>query len=362
MESASTRADTADGAARAAARAAARVVPRAARMLRVGDFSQLARVTVRTLRHYDALGLLRPARTDPATGYRYYAVAQLARLSRVLALRDLGFPLAEVRRLADADVAPAELRAVLERRRAAAARRVEDEAARLARVEARLRQLERSEAIVTAGGLASDYPVALKRVGPLTVAAARATVPRVADMPAYRCALYAAVYAHLARRGVAPGAELALYHHRTYTERRIALEAAVAIAGPQAANRWAGAADGHADGTAPATAEVRVRGVPGATVASVVHAGALPDVGQAISALYAWLGASGYAAAGPYRELHLFGREQELASVDHVVLELQLPVARPGGRPRRPGAPARPGAPRAVGASAAERGGPLTLP
>lgn len=329
-------------------------------MLRVGDFSQLARVTVRALRHYDALGLLRPARTDPTTGYRYYAVEQLVRLSRVLALRDLGFPLAEVRRLADAHVPPADLRAVLERRRAAAARRVEDEAARLARVEARLAQLERAEATLAAGGVASDYPVALKRVGPLTVAAARATVPRVADMPAYRCALYAAVYAHLARRGVAPGPELALYHHRTYTERRIALEAAVAIDGP-GAGAAGGHADRHADERAPGAADVRVREVPGATVASVVHAGALPDVGQAISALYAWLGASGYAAAGPYRELHLFGREQALADVDHVVLELQLPVARPGAAAVAARRRTRHAA-RSRDATAPERGGPLTLP
>jgi DNA-binding transcriptional MerR regulator len=320
-------------------------------MLRVGDFSQLARVTVRALRHYDALGLLRPARTDLATGYRYYAVEQLARLGRVLALRDLGFPLAEVRRLADADVPPGELRALLERRRAAAARRADEEAARLARVEARLLQLERLEA-GGPGGDAADYPVALKRVPAFAVVAARATVPRVADMRAYRCALYAAVYAHLDRAGVAPGAELALYHHRAYTERRIALEAAVALASPACRSVDRAGADGAGESgaavgvpTATATgtaahgvaavappdvgaADVRVREVPGATVASVVHTGALPDVGRAITALYAWLGASGYAAAGPYRELHLFGREQALARVDRVVLELQLPVTR----------------------------------
>src|SRR5438067_265179 len=62
-------------------------------MLRIGDFARLGGVTVRALRHYEAKGLLAPAQVDPATGYRSYKFDQLAALDRVLALRDLGFPL-----------------------------------------------------------------------------------------------------------------------------------------------------------------------------------------------------------------------------------------------------------------------------
>jgi DNA-binding transcriptional MerR regulator len=46
-------------------------------MFRIGDFSRLARVSVKALRHYDRLGLLEPARTDPLNGYRYYSSEQL---------------------------------------------------------------------------------------------------------------------------------------------------------------------------------------------------------------------------------------------------------------------------------------------
>ncbi|HYM68302.1 MAG TPA: MerR family transcriptional regulator, partial [bacterium] len=65
-------------------------------MIKIGDFSALCRVSVKTLRHYDELGLLTPARVDPATGYRYYAASQLAVLHRILALKDLGFSLGQV--------------------------------------------------------------------------------------------------------------------------------------------------------------------------------------------------------------------------------------------------------------------------
>ena len=52
-------------------------------MLKIGDFSKLARVSIRMLRHYDEIGLLRPAVTDPATGYRYYHESQLPAACRI---------------------------------------------------------------------------------------------------------------------------------------------------------------------------------------------------------------------------------------------------------------------------------------
>ena len=47
-------------------------------MFSIGEFARHGRVSVRMLRHYDAIGLLRPACVDPATGYRFYQAGQLA--------------------------------------------------------------------------------------------------------------------------------------------------------------------------------------------------------------------------------------------------------------------------------------------
>ena len=66
-------------------------------MLKIGDFSKLSRVSIRMLRHYDEIGLLKPAETDPFTDYRYYSEAQLPTVCRITALRDMGFSLGEVR-------------------------------------------------------------------------------------------------------------------------------------------------------------------------------------------------------------------------------------------------------------------------
>ena len=87
-------------------------------MFTIGDFARHGRVSVRMLRHYDATGLLRPAHVDPATGYRHYTAAQLARLNRVIALKDLGFTLQQVQDILDEKVTTEELRGMLRLRRA----------------------------------------------------------------------------------------------------------------------------------------------------------------------------------------------------------------------------------------------------
>ena len=70
-------------------------------MFTIGDFARHGQVSVRMLRHYDTTGLLRPARVDPASGYRFYEAAQLARLNRIVALKDLGFTLEQVAAMLD---------------------------------------------------------------------------------------------------------------------------------------------------------------------------------------------------------------------------------------------------------------------
>ena len=83
-------------------------------MFKIGDFARIAQVTVRALRLYDERGLLRPARVDAASGYRYYTAGQLTRLNRILALKDLDFSLDEIARVLDGDFSPDRLRAMLD--------------------------------------------------------------------------------------------------------------------------------------------------------------------------------------------------------------------------------------------------------
>ena len=102
-------------------------------MFKIGDFSKLSQVSVKTLRYYDEIGLLRPSEIDRFTGYRYYAAGQLSRLNRILLLKGLGLSLDQIGRLLESDLPPDQLRGMLKLRRAEIERSIEDEEARLAR-------------------------------------------------------------------------------------------------------------------------------------------------------------------------------------------------------------------------------------
>ncbi len=73
-------------------------------LLRIGDFAKLGRVSIKTLRYYDVEGLLKPEIVDPATGYRYYRIAQAAHLAQITNLRAAGFHISEIVALLRSDL------------------------------------------------------------------------------------------------------------------------------------------------------------------------------------------------------------------------------------------------------------------
>ena len=71
--------------------------------LKIGEFSKMMQVTIKTLRLYEQKGLLRPNEVDEWTGYRYYSISQMQRLSTIRTLQGMGFSLAEIREIFDSD-------------------------------------------------------------------------------------------------------------------------------------------------------------------------------------------------------------------------------------------------------------------
>src|SRR3954470_5802575 len=68
-------------------------------MYRIGEFAKLGGVSIKTLRYYDQIGLLRPAKVDSRTQYRCYLPEQLQELATILALKQLGASLEDVKSL-----------------------------------------------------------------------------------------------------------------------------------------------------------------------------------------------------------------------------------------------------------------------
>ena len=126
-------------------------------MFSIGEFARLGGVSVRTLRHYDEIGLLRPTTVDPNTGYRGYSARQLGQLNRIIALKELGLSLTQARRLLDG-ITLEELRGMLMLRRAQLEHELEQHQNQLLGVEGRLRSIAREGAMPADDIVAKKVP------------------------------------------------------------------------------------------------------------------------------------------------------------------------------------------------------------
>lgn len=276
-------------------------------MLKIGDFSKLARVTVKTLHHYEQMGLLRPAWIDRFTGYRYYTVQQLPRLNRILALKDLGFSLDEVARLLDHELSAVQLRGMLEEKQAELARRVQAEQRRLEMVAVRLGEIE-------AEGRPSLPDVALKSAPALHVASRQVLVPSVEGLADQSDRLYRTIFTWLQRANLHPSGEwLAMHDNPEYSERAVPVETAVVIEPHAPEPRRLPAGD------------VTLRWLPAVPELACAVTPRQPDeLLHAYTGLYGWVEANGYLVNGPVREVYL----QEPGESTAAMIELQFPVER----------------------------------
>jgi len=111
-------------------------------MFRIGEFSKIAQVSGRLLRYYDEIGLLKPQYIDKWTNYRYYTADQLARLNRILALKELGLSLDQIQSLLDEAIDTDDIRQLYLQRKTQIEQTLQEEYARLQQIQLRLSQLE----------------------------------------------------------------------------------------------------------------------------------------------------------------------------------------------------------------------------
>ncbi|MET8552893.1 MerR family transcriptional regulator [Micromonospora zamorensis] len=275
-------------------------------MFTIGDFARLGRVSVRMLRHYDSIGLLRPASVDPHTGYRFYRADQLRRLNRVIALKELGLTLEQVRAIVDDAVDVAELRGMLRLRRSQLAEQLAADTARLTAVEARLRLIE-SE------GRMTTQEVVLKEIVPVRVAELTAVAPSYQgeDIGPVIQPLYPELFRRLAGAGITPaGPGIAWYEPAPGDDGdAVVVHAGVTVGvGAEAAS------------------DVAVVDLPAVrTAATIIHHGPMDDVEQSMQVLARWIEENGYRTDGFAREVYL---DYCPDAPEKGVTELQLAVYR----------------------------------
>jgi DNA-binding transcriptional MerR regulator/effector-binding domain-containing protein len=282
-------------------------------MLSIGEFARLAAVSVRTLRHYDEIGLLPPAQVDPQTGYRYYSAGQLGQLNRIVALKELGLSLAQARQLL-AGLSLDELRGMLLLRRAQLEQELAAHSGQLLEVEARLRYIAKE------GAMPAD-DITVKKLPALGVAVITAQVPAYGPenvVPAVNRLREQFDRLEIPRLVKVAGPYMIFYDDNDGDD--ITVHLALPVAEPPSELPHPAAYTVLPE----AEAAVAVRSGPAASIFPMVY----HDLAQ-------WAAAHGYQTSGPGREIWV-SEVDDIAEVSQQVIEVQLPFTRPGPRETSP--------------------------
>lgn len=270
-------------------------------MFTIGDFARHGQVSVRMLRHYDATGLLRPARVDPGSGYRLYEAGQLARLNRIIALKDLGFTLEQVGAMLDQQVSAEQLRGMLRLRQAELQSQIAAGTSRLSQVEARLRIIEME------GAMPAD-DIQVKRIRAVRVAQLTATAASLE--PASISPVIQPLYEELGRRlgqaGLVPAGPAVAYYEDVPDGDGVLVHATLPVN--------ADPAGGH---------DFEIIDLPEISeAATIIHRGSMDSVMATIQTLARRIENNGYRTLGYPREVYLECPEDR----DKWVTELQEPI------------------------------------
>jgi len=270
-------------------------------MLKIGDFSRLSRVSVKALRYYDEIGLLKPVSVDRFTGYRYYSADQLPRLNRIIVLKNLGLSLDEVSRLLDNSLSIDHIKQMLHVKQAEIRERLQEDERRLGQVEEWLRQTEKE-------GIMPEYQVLIKKVEPQIIASIRDVLPSYGHIGP----LYEEIFSHLGSNGGRPaGPTIFICHDHEYKEQDVDVEVGVPIAQ-----------------VIPGSGRVNVYELAGIEQAAcTIYKGSYEGIGEAYKAIMAWVESNGYQITGPDRELYLTSPADTSDPASYVT-EIQFPVVK----------------------------------
>ena len=266
-------------------------------MLSIGAFAQIGQVTHRMLRHWDTSGLLVPAHVDEFSGYRSYDPAQLERLHRIVALRQLGFGLVDVAAMLESGVDAERMARLLQIRRAEVAEEQRLAAARLIDVERRLHLIEKEKHMAQVEIIERSLPA-------VRLAARTATVAEQPEVAGVVGPLFDGVAEALRTVGGSLETPIAQYE-----------------AGEDGLRITAGYAS-----TAPVPDGVEAVDLPRVpTAVCGVHLGPMDTIAESWQAVHAEIIARGFTLAGPCREVYLRAESEDQADW---VTELQQPVTR----------------------------------
>jgi DNA-binding transcriptional MerR regulator len=274
-------------------------------MFQIGEFSKITHVSGSQLRYYDEIGLLHPAKIDAVTGYRYYSSKQIPDLHRILALKELGLSLEQIRRMIKNDISSEEIRGMLSLKKMQVEQTVFEEVNRLRHIEARLSQLE-------AGVDVGDYEVILKSIPEMSFLSRRQMCLDIADASKHFVEMFQSIPAGIDKKYL--GIPTAILHSDMYTEVDLDVEMGFILSEPHTIEQR------MLEGM-----KMSVSMLPAVEMMVTAVQVGLPDESYTCrNFLAAWLETNNYVITGIGRDVFLVppqpGREAE------TVIEIQYPV------------------------------------
>ena len=264
-------------------------------LLQIGEFSKICQVSVKTLHHYDKIGLLAPARVDQFTGYRYYRVEQIDTMNYIQRLKRYGFSLEEIQHIITLSDEK-EISMLLRQQRDKLKREQREKATILNELQTHISVFERTGDVMT---YQKGYQIEIKNSPAINILAARARMS-VDDFGKY----YGTLFERVPRDRVTPtGLTGARYYDQEFNPESSDIEVFIGIREKE-----------KADTT-----------IDSCECAMTVHHGGYSTLSEAYGAIVSWIMENGYEIAGAPFELYIKTQFQSLAPEDWET-EVYFPV------------------------------------
>ena len=266
-------------------------------MLTIGQMSKACGVSVKTLRHYDKIGLLKADETDPYTGYRYYADGQIGIMLLISRLKRYGFSLSDIQSLLQIKE-PKQLQRQLKFQRLRLDREMEHLSVTIREIERHLENFERTGDIMS---YQNQYEVVLKESQLLVLATSRQEMS-VEDFGNY----YGKIFERLAKEHLTPtGLTAAIYHDEEFDPACSDIEVGVEIMEQDKADQI----------------------LNPTLCATTIHVGPYASLPDAYGKITAWIKAEGYRVTSAPYEVYRKTSFDKLAPEDWET-EIYFPVAK----------------------------------
>lgn len=270
-------------------------------MLKIGDFSKLCRVTIKALRYYDEVGLMKPDYISAENGYRYYHPEQLNTITKILIFKEMGLTIEEIMYLTNHDLCDEEVQLLLAEKQNKIRGSILAEQKRLARIDAFLKSMKEEQHM---------NGVFIKELPEVIVASMRTIIPNYDALNTVVPAMGEKMQAHgaVCRE---PAYCFNIYHDGEYKESDVDVEICEAVV----------RACKDADGV---TYKV-IEGVK--TAVCIHHKGPYTTLGKSYAKVLEWVGQNGYQITGSPRESYIDGCWNK-NDPNEWLTEIQIPVTK----------------------------------